>query len=411
MRLAPYLLGRARRGIVGSSRYARRLREEIRSASIDPEGAPVLISGEPGPEKDNIAALIHFGSGARKRLMVRINRALLRPDGGELFGCDKQDGMTLLECLGEGGLLLDQIDRAHPDLQPALLKLTHTGRWHAPQEPMRERRFEGQEFLTAEAPVAAFGSEGLQIRVPPLRVRRQDLGKWLRYGVRQWARRLGWSPPPRVNQSLVKRLQIYDFPGNLRELSRLIERALRQCDGAQRPEALPDEVFWTERRVQTLARFDLWRWRPVLRDWMRSPGLWNDVLFGLVGWLFVLVNLWLWLGPQDWGHNGALNLFWAWWWPLILLGFPLVGRLWCSFCPFMVWGEIVQRLMGRLGWRPAPWPRGDCDRWTAPLLSAGFAGILVWEELANLRDADWLSSCLRLLITAGAVLGSLGFKS
>jgi polyferredoxin len=65
--------------------------------------------------------------------------------------------------------------------------------------------------------------------------------------------------------------------------------------------------------------------------------------------VFVLVNVWLWLGPQDRQHNGALNFFWAWWWPLILLGYPLVGRLWCSFCPFMVWGEIVQRLARTLG--------------------------------------------------------------
>ncbi len=317
--------------------------------------------------------------------------------------------MALLECLGEGGLLLDQIDRAHPQLQPALLELARSGRWRFRRKP-RGARFAGRVFLTTEAPVPDFDAKGLQIRVPPLRVRRQDLGEWLRYGVRQKARQLGWSPPPRVSDAVVKRLQTYDFPGNLRELSQLIERALRQCDGAQRPEELPEEVFWTERRAQTLPRFDLWRWKPVLRDWMRSPRLWNGLLFGLVSWLFVLVNLWLWLGPQDRAHNGGLNLFWAWWWPLILLTYPLVGRLWCSFCPFMVWGEIVQRLSQGLGWRPAPWPRGDSDRWAAPLLAAGFGAILLWEEVGNLGDTAWLSSCLLLLITAGAVLGSLRFE-
>ena len=100
------------------------------------------------------------------------------------------------------------------------------------------------------------------------------------------------------------------------------------------------------------ARFDLWRWKPQLRDVMRSPLLWNALLFGVVSWVFVLVNLWLWWGPQDRAHNGDLNLFWAWWWPLILLGYPLVGRLWCAVCPFMVWGTISQRLATALGWRP-----------------------------------------------------------
>ena len=77
---------------------------------------------------------------------------------------------------------------------------------------------------------------------------------------------------------------------------------------------------------------------------MRAPALWNTLLFGLVSWLFVVVNLVLWLGPQDRAANPMLNLFWAWWWPLILLSYPLVGRLWCAICPFMVWGQIAQKL-------------------------------------------------------------------
>ena len=136
----------------------------------------------------------------------------------------------------------------------------------------------------------------------------------------------------------------------------------------------------------------------------------DTLLFGLVSWLFVLVNLWLWLGPQDRAHNGALNLFWAWWWPLILLGFPLVGRLWCSFCPFIVWGEISQRFARSLGWDPGRWPRGDSDHWSSPLLAAGFALILIWEEVWNLHNTAWLSSCLLLVITAGALIGSLRFE-
>ncbi|MFN5221972.1 MAG: sigma 54-interacting transcriptional regulator, partial [Cyanobacteriota bacterium] len=105
LRLAPLLMGRARRGIVGSSRYAQKLRESIRSAAADPKHCPVLISGEPGLEKDNIAALIHFGSSDRKQLIVRLNCALLRSDGAELFA-PGADGLSLLECLGRGSLLL-----------------------------------------------------------------------------------------------------------------------------------------------------------------------------------------------------------------------------------------------------------------------------------------------------------------
>jgi polyferredoxin len=406
LRLAPYLLGRVRRGVVGSSRYAQKLREAIREAAADATGAPVLISGEPGLEKDNLAALIHFGSAARQQLLVQLNGALLRPDGAELFAAGA-DGLTLLDCLGAGSLLLDQIDKADPQLRPALLELARSGRWVSPDDG-REHHFPGRVFLTAEATAPDFDACCRHIRVPPLRVRRQDLGEWLRYGVRQKARSLGWASPPAVSEGLIKRLQTYDFPGNIRELTLVIERALRQC-ADNRPAVLPDEVFWTGRRSQR-ARFDLWRWKPQLRDLMRSPLLWNGLLFGVVSWVFVLVNLWLWFGPQDRQHNGALNLFWAWWWPLILLTYPVVGRLWCSFCPFMVWGEISQRIARALGWQPARWPRGDSDAWAAPILAAGFAAILLWEAVWNLENSAWLSSCLLLLITLGAVIGSLRFE-
>nr|WP_254896236.1 sigma 54-interacting transcriptional regulator [Synechococcus sp. HK05] len=409
LRLAPLLVPQPRRGVVGSSRYARSLRDAVRLAAQDPQRRPVLISGEPGLEKDNLAALIHYGSAQRQQLMLRLDGALLKADGSEVFGTGS-DGAEppLLDLVGEGSLLIDKIDQVPAPLQEQLLELARSGQWCAGG---LTHTFAGRLFFTAESSLPALDRCCTLIRVPPLRVRRQDLGEWLRYGVRQRSRKLGWPVPPEVPEAVVKRLQSYDFPNNLRELEVLIYRALQQVrrQGQDWPAVLPDDVFWTAPRQQRL-RFDIWRWKPQLREWMRAPWLWNGLLFGLVSWLFVLVNLWLWLGPQDRQHNGALNLFWAWWWPLILLGFPLVGRLWCSFCPFMVWGEISQRLARRLGFQPQRWPRGDSDRWASPLLAGGFALILLWEELCNLQNTAWLSSCLLLLITAGAVIGSLRFE-
>ena len=409
LRLAPLLVPQPRRGVLGSSRYARNLRDAVRQAAQNGQRRPVLISGEPGLEKDNLAALIHYGSPSRQHLMLRLDGALLKPDGTDLFGSSAQGAEPgLLALIGDGALLIDKVDQVCEPLQARLLELARTGQWSSGDSV---QAFPGRLFFTAERSVPDLDRCCSLIRVPPLRVRRQDLGEWLRYGVRQRSRKLGWPAPPQVPEAVVKRLQSYDFPNNIRELEVLIYRALQQVrrQGQDWPAVLPDDVFWTAPRQQRF-RFDLWRWKPQLREWMRAPWLWNGLLFGLVSWVFVLVNLWLWLGPQDRQHNGALNLFWAWWWPLILLGFPLVGRLWCSFCPFMVWGEISQRLARRLGWQPQRWPRGDSDSWASPLLAAGFALILLWEELCNLQNTAWLSSCLLLLITAGAVLGSLRFE-
>ena len=419
-RLAPHLVVRTRRGIVGSSRYATRLREAVRQASEDGQARPVLISGEPGLEKDNLAALIHFGSPARRQLMVRLDGALLREDGAELFGSASGDGAgSLLESLGSGALLIDNIDQVPAALQQGLLILASTGQWRAGGPGGSLHPFPGRVFFTSEVAVPEVDRLCLSIRVPPLRVRRQDLGEWVRYSVRMRSRALGWSRPPQVPEAVIQRLQSYDFPGNLQELEELLNRALQQARPAHAsggakataPEVaqLPEEVFWTPARQQRF-RFDLWRWKPGLREWLRNPLVWKVLLFGLVSWLFVLVNVWLWLGPQDRAHNGGLTLFWAWWWPLILLSYPLVGRFWCAVCPFMVWGEISQRLARLLGWTPAEWPRGSSDDWAAPLLAAGFAAILLWESVWDLENNAKLSSCLLLLITAGAVIGSLRFE-
>ena len=101
LRLAPYLIGRTRRGIVGSSRYAQRLREQIRNAAADSA----------------------FGSAARRQLLLRVDGASLRPDGG---------------------LLIDQLDKAPEAVQQALLELAASV------------RFKGRLFFTTESALPAF---------------------------------------------------------------------------------------------------------------------------------------------------------------------------------------------------------------------------------------------------------------
>nr|WP_115094795.1 4Fe-4S binding protein [Synechococcus sp. UW106] len=387
-RLAPFVLGRARRGVVGSSRYAQRLRSAVLEAARDPQRQPVLISGEPGLEKDNLAALVHYGSAERRRLLVRL-------DASDLQGST----LNLLNELGSSTLLVSGMDRIDNELQQRLIAMA---RGEVPG-------FQGRVLFTSEAAIPALDGLVRTIRVPPLRVRRTDLGDWLRYRLRLQSPGLGWNQPPALPDSVVRRLQNHDFANNLRELEAMVDRALRQArqqSQGELPPLLPEEVFWTEDKSRR-TRFDVWRWKPQLREWMRAPALWNTLLFGLVSWLFVAVNLALWLGPQERAANPMLTLFWAWWWPLILLSYPLVGRLWCSICPFMVWGQIAQRITP---WQKRSWPHGDLDRWGAPALAAGFAAILLWEEVWNLEDTAWLSSCLLLLITAGAVISSMVFE-
>ena len=70
--LQPFLVPAPKWGIIGNSKYAERLRRAVVMAARDPLGAPVMVFGEPGLEKDNIAALIHFGSARRVKPMVQV---------------------------------------------------------------------------------------------------------------------------------------------------------------------------------------------------------------------------------------------------------------------------------------------------------------------------------------------------
>ena len=386
--LSPYATGRPNRGVVGASRYAQRLREDLIEAAEDQHNRTLMIRGEPGLGKDNLAALVHFGSSQRRKLLVRLGPNDL-----------KKKADVLLNFIGDNTLLVSGVDQLDPDQQQRLAAMGNG------QHP----GFSGRVIFTSETCVPSLDAISQVIRVPPLRVRRSDLGDWLRYQLRLQSPGLGWVQPPALPEAVVRRLQNHDFANNLRELEGLVDRALRQArhqNHDQPPAVLAEETFWTEQK-KGRARFDVWRWKPQLRGWMRAPKLWNGLLFGLVSWLFIAVNLVLWLGPQDRTANPILTLFWAWWWPLILLSYPLLGRLWCAVCPFMVWGRIAQAIAP---WRPRAWPHGETDQWASPLLAAGFALILIWEEVWNLENTAWLSSCLLLLITAGAVVGSLLFE-
>lgn len=240
-----------------------------------------------------------------------------------------------------------------------------------------------------------------QIKVPPLRVTKADIEALVNYYIALYCRQRG-IPKPQITPEALRRLQSYDFPGNLRELASLVERALVQADGA---ELLTEEVFWPERSRQRRFRWNLLNAYPQLRAFLRSPW-WPDRLnYGLTLWLFpLIVAIGLW-GPQDRPDNFTLNLFWAWWWPVSLLIFPFLGRIWCAVCPFMIYGEVLQRLSLKIWPRKLrPWPRQLAERWGGWVLFGLFAVILLWEELWDLPNTAYLSSWLLILITAGAVI-------
>jgi transcriptional regulator with AAA-type ATPase domain/NAD-dependent dihydropyrimidine dehydrogenase PreA subunit len=407
--LRPYQVPKAKRGIVGTSRYAVRLRQQIKDAARDRK--PALILGEPGLEKDNAAALIHFGSPWRREPIIKVNCALLQASGADLFG--RVGGKPgILEALGEGTLIFNNLQDLAPDLIPKLQVLLETSTYTPIQRDptstalpktssariliVTEKTFPKIERLISHV-----------IKVPPLRVRKTDVKAQVDYYLSLIAQ--AKSIPKRgLTPEALRRLQAYSYPGNLAELQSLIERAIAQSPGT---DDLTDEIFWPAEGKKQRFRLNLLNAYPKLRQFLRSDWWPTRINYGFTLSAFALVVAVLFVGPQDRQHNVALNLFWAWWWPLILIGFPFVGRLWCSICPFMIYGEVVQKLSLWLVPRQLKhWPRDKADRWGGWFLFGLFALIFLWEELWDLENTAYLSSWLLLLITAGAVICSVLFE-
>jgi transcriptional regulator with AAA-type ATPase domain/NAD-dependent dihydropyrimidine dehydrogenase PreA subunit len=409
--LRPYLVPKVRRGIIGSSRYAVRLRQEIKKASRDRKS--VLIFGEPGLGKDNAAALIHFGSSDRHEPIIKINCDTIQASGAELFG--RAGGKPgLIEWTGKGTLLLNNLQDLNPNLFEKLIRLLETGEYlpisrEGEAEPT-SKRCEARIMITSEKALPKLERKGLIghiIKAPPLRVRKADIQAQIEYYISLICRARG-IPKPKVTPEALRRLQGYDFPGNLTELEGLIERAIIQAAGAAE---LTEEVFWSASVKNRRFRLNLLNSYPKLRQFLRSPWYPDRINYGFTLGAFAVVVAMLMLGPQTRDQNVALNLFWAWWWVLILVAFPFVGRLWCAVCPFMIYGELAQKFSQWIYPRQLqPWPRQQAERWGGWFLFGMFTLILLWEELWNLENTAYLSGCLLLLITAGAVIFSLLFE-
>ncbi len=148
---------------------------------------------------------------------------------------------------------------------------------------------------------------------------------------------------------------------------------------------------------------------PFLRQIIMSPWIFGHTLRYIVPPVFLGILLVLFLGPQSRDQNTALTIFWAGWWPGIMILFPFIGRLWCSICPFMAVGLLAQEAVVKLGIELRRWPKWG--QTIGPSFAFGlFFAILMWEELWDLPDNAALSACLLLLITAGAVAGSVIYE-
>src|SRR5665213_1630352 len=211
---------------------------------LAPVKIPVLILGESGVGKENVALLLHKYSAAAEKNLLNINCAALPNEllESELFGYEAGafTGATkskpgMFELAHKGTLLLDEIGEMSPQMQAKLLHVLQDGsfcRLGARSASHVDVRVLAATNINMEEAIACkrfredlyYRLNTLSITIPPLRERREEIAPLMRELLRRGAVEL--DQPMIFADRIVEAAQDYDWPGNLRELRNFVTRTL-----------------------------------------------------------------------------------------------------------------------------------------------------------------------------------------
>jgi len=243
------LENRIDRKFIGVSSLIRTVYDQANLAAQHPD-THVLITGESGTGKENIARIIHYSSQRKDHIFCAVNSSSITDTllESEFFGHKKgsftgaiADKKGFFEISNQGTLFLDEIADMPLNLQAKILRsieekvFTRVG----DTTPIRSdfRIISATNFdLDQMVKDKRFRLDLLHrlnilhIHIPPLRERPEDIEPLLRHFVDELSARMG-KPNPEIPTSVLETLKAYSFPGNVRELRNMTERAIIFCQG------------------------------------------------------------------------------------------------------------------------------------------------------------------------------------
>ena len=242
--------------VIGNSPALEAVLEQVER--VAPTGSTVLIQGETGTGKELIAHAIHNISSRCGRPFVRLNCAAIPLDllESELFGHEKgaftgaiAQKIGRFELADKGTLFLDEVGDIPPALQPKLLRVL--------QEQQFERLGSGRTHQVDVRLVAATNRDLAEmvnrgqfrsdlyyrlnvfpVQLPPLRARPEDIPILVKHFVELFGRRMG-RDIEHIPAETMSALSSYPWPGNIRELQNLVERAVILSKNGVLPNPLP----------------------------------------------------------------------------------------------------------------------------------------------------------------------------
>jgi DNA-binding NtrC family response regulator len=232
---------------LGESPAMREVRQQLREAARHVDAA-VLITGESGVGKDVAVRALHrwtFGERAEAAAYIPVNCAAIPAEmfEAELFGAERgaytgadRRRTGLVAAAQDGTLFLDEIGEVPLGLQAKLLRFLES-REYRPLGAVASQRFSGRLVAATNKPLRAevaagrfredllFRIEVFAIAIPPLRERREDIPALAEQLLAGLAGKYGRTVPL-LREADLTALHAHDFPGNIRELRNILERAL-----------------------------------------------------------------------------------------------------------------------------------------------------------------------------------------
>ncbi|MEK6761497.1 MAG: sigma 54-interacting transcriptional regulator [Nitrospirota bacterium] len=252
--------------IVGSSDVIRSILTQV--AKVAPSDSTVLVLGETGTGKELIARAIHKRSKRSSRAFITVNCAAIPASliASELFGHEKgaftgamQRRLGRFELADGGTLFLDEIGDLPTETQIALLRVLQEG---------EIERVGGSHSISVNVRVLAATNRDLKaamaagtfrqdlfyrlnvfpIQIPPLRERIDDIPLLVTYLIERYAKKAG-KKIKNIQKETLELFQDYDWPGNIRELQNVIQRAIVLCES----ETFSVDETWLKREKHRLS--------------------------------------------------------------------------------------------------------------------------------------------------------------
>lgn len=241
---------RIERNFIGESKEIKKV-YELAMTAAKYKDTNVLITGESGTGKENIARIIHYASERKNNNFCVVNSSAITDSllESEFFGHIKgaftgaiENKKGYFEVANKGSLFLDEIADMPFNLQSKLLrateekKITKVGGTHEISVDFRivsatnhniEKLISNNMFRLD----LFYRLNTLQIHIPPLRERHEDIEPLLRFFVKDFAIKMN-KQVPNISQQLMEELKKYDFPGNVREMRNMVERAIIFCNNS-----------------------------------------------------------------------------------------------------------------------------------------------------------------------------------